>query len=129
LLAPLIARFPVPYAGGIALTGVIVLISYLTLVFGELVPKQLALRNAEKLAHSLSGPIGALSRLTYLPMKILSFSTEKALNLIGSGQPDHPSTSPEEIELLVKQGVAEGVIQFVEESLITRRSLKFEHKR
>jgi len=121
LLTPLIARFPVlaPYAEGIALTGVIMLIAYFTLVIGELVPKRLAIQNAEKLALSLSGTIGTLSRLTYLPMKILSFSTETVIKLIGGGQPDHPSTSPEEIELIAKQGVAEGVIQSVEEQLIS----------
>ncbi len=121
LLTPLIARFSVlaPYAEGIALTGVIMLIAYFTLVMGELVPKQLAIQNAETLALSLSGPIGTLSRLTYLPMKILSFSTKTVIKLIGGGQPDYPSTSPEEIELIAKQGVAEGVIQSVEEQLIS----------
>jgi len=121
LLTPLIARFPLlaPYAEGIALTGVILLIAYFTLVIGELVPKRLAIQNAETLALSLSGSIGTLSRLTYLPMKILSFSTETVLKLIGGGQPDHPSTSPEEIELIAKQGVAEGVIKSVEEELIS----------
>ncbi|MBE9524493.1 MAG: HlyC/CorC family transporter [Chloroflexi bacterium] len=121
LLTPLIARFSVlaPYAEGIALTGVIMLIAYFTLVIGELVPKRLAIRHAETLALALSGPIGTLARLTYLPMKILSFSTETVIKLIGGGQPDHPSTSPEEIELIAKQGVAEGVIQSVEEELIS----------
>jgi len=121
LLTPLIARFSVlaPYAEGIALTGVIMLIAYFTLVIGELVPKRLAIQNAETLSLSLSGPIGILSRLTYLPMKILSFSTETVIKLIGGGQPDQSSTSPEEIELIAKQGVAEGVIQSVEEQLIS----------
>jgi putative hemolysin len=115
LITPLIARFPLlaPYAEGIALAGVIMLIAYFTLVIGELVPKRLAIQHAEKLSLSLSGPFGILSRLTYLPMKILSF------NLVDRGQPDHPSTSPEEIELIAKQGVAEGVIQSVEEQLIS----------
>jgi putative hemolysin len=121
LITPLIARFPLlaPYAEGIALAGVIMLIAYFTLVIGELVPKRLAIQHAEKLSLSLSGPFGILSRLTYLPMKILSFSTETVLNLVDRGQPDHPSTSPEEIELIAKQGVAEGVIQSVEEQLIS----------
>ncbi len=121
LLTPIIARFPVlaPYAEGIALTGVIVLIAYFTLIFGELVPKRLALMNAEKIALTLSGPLNILSRFTFLPMRILSVSTERVLSLIGARQPDIPSTSPEEIELLVKQGAAEGVFQFVEERLIS----------
>ena len=121
LFAPIIASFPVlaPYAEGIALTGVIILIAYFTLVFGELVPKRMALLNAEKIALTLSGPLEILSRLTFMPMRILSVSTEWVLSLIGAIQSDIPSTSPEEIELLVKQGAAEGVFQFVEERLIS----------
>ena len=120
-LAPQIARFPMltPYAEGIALTGVILLIAYCTLVFGELVPKRLALLNAEKMAITLSPPLNILSRLTYLPTRILSGSTEWALKLIGAKEQNLPSTSPEEIELLVKQGAAEGVIQSSEEKLIS----------
>jgi len=120
-LAPQIARFPVltPYAEGIALTGVIVLIAYFTLVIGELVPKRLALLNAEKIALTLSAPLNILSRLTYLPMRFLSGSTGLVLDLIGAKEQNIPSTSPEEIELLVKQGAAEGVIQLSEEKLIS----------
>ena len=120
-LTPQIARIPMlePYAEGIALTGVILLIAYFTLVFGELVPKRLALQNAEKIALSLSKPLDILSRLTYLPMRVLSSSTEWALKLIGAKEESIPSTSPEEIEMLVKQGAAEGVIQSSEEKLIS----------
>ncbi|MBT7989037.1 MAG: HlyC/CorC family transporter [Anaerolineae bacterium] len=120
-LAPQIARFPMlePYAEGIALTGVILLIAYFTLVFGELVPKRLALLNAEKISLTLSAPLNILSRITYLPMRFLSGSTEWALKLIGAKEQRLPSTSPEEIEMLVKQGAAEGVIQSSEEKLIS----------
>ena len=121
-LAPQIARFPMlePYAEGIALTGVIILIAYFTLVAGELVPKRLALLNAEKIALTLSAPLNTLSRIAYLPMRFLSESTEWALKLIGVKEQRFPSTSPEEIEMLVKQGAAEGVIQSSEEKLISR---------
>jgi len=120
-LTPHIARFSIlaPYAEGISLTGVIVLIAYFTLVIGELVPKRLALLNAEKISLVLSVPLNILSRLTYLPMRFLSRSTEFALWLIGAKEHNIPSTSPEEIELLVKQGAAEGVIQSSEEKLIS----------
>jgi putative hemolysin len=108
-----------PYADGIALAIVILTITYFTLVFGELVPKRLALKNAENMARTLIGPLSLLSRLTYLPMRALSFSADNVLKLIGRDAPTHPSTSQEEIELLVKQGTAEGVIQPVEERLIS----------
>jgi putative hemolysin len=120
-LSPFIARVSglAPYSDSLALALVIITIAYLTLVFGELVPKRLALRNAEDIAMAFTSPLRILSHLTHLPMRVLTFSTDIVLKLIGSTGTQHPSTSPEEIELLVKQGVAEGVIQFVEESLIS----------
>ena len=110
LISPMIALLPgmAPYAEGIALACVVVTLVYFTLVFGELVPKRLALRNAENITLALVGPIDKLSRLIHLPMRLLSFSTNAVLKLIGSTATQHPSTSPEEIELLVKQGAAEG---------------------
>jgi len=120
-LSPSIARVQglAHYSDSLALALVIIAIAYLTLVFGELVPKRLALRNAEDIAMAFTSPLRILSHLTHLPMRVLTFSTDIVLKLIGSTGTQHPSTSPEEIELLVKQGVAEGAIQFVEESLIS----------
>ncbi|HIE25003.1 MAG TPA: HlyC/CorC family transporter [Anaerolineales bacterium] len=120
-ITPQIARIPIltPYAEAIALTTVIILIAYFTLVVGELVPKRLALLNAEKIALTLSAPLNMLSRIAYLPMRFLSRSTEAVLKLFGAKKQNIPSTSSEEIELLVKQGAAEGVIQSTEEKLIS----------
>jgi len=121
LLSPFVARIPglAPFSDSLALALVIITITFLTLVFGELVPKRLALRNAEDIAMALTGPLRILSRLTHLPMRILSFSTDAVLQLLGITSTQKPSTSPEEIELLVKQGAAEGVIRSVEERLIS----------
>ncbi|MBC8334846.1 MAG: HlyC/CorC family transporter [Anaerolineales bacterium] len=120
MLSPLIARVQelAPYSDSLALGLVIISITFLTLVFGELVPKHLALRNAEAIAMAITTPLKILSRLTHLPMRMLSFSSEAVLKLIGSTDIQNPSTSSEEIELLAKQGVAEGVIHSTEERLI-----------
>lgn len=121
VLSPSIGRILLlaPYAESIALILVVLSIVYATLIFGELVPKALALRNAEKITLSLIGPIDLLSRLLHLPMRILSFSTNAVLKLIGSTDSTHQPTNSEEIELLVKQVIAEGGILSVEESLIS----------
>jgi putative hemolysin len=121
-LSPFIASIPrlAPYAQEIALVIVVVVITYFTLVFGELVPKRLAMRNAENMSLLFTGPLGLLSRLAHLPIRALSLSADTVLRLIGSAEDQYPSTSPEEIELLVKQGTAEGVIQPLEERLISR---------
>ena len=121
MLSPLIARVQelAPYSDSLALGLVIIAITFFTLVFGELVPKHLALRNPEAIAVAITTPLKILSRLTHLPMRMLSFSSDAVLKLIGSTNTQNPSTSSEEIELLAKQGVAEGVIQSSEEKLIS----------
>ena len=121
ILSPFIASIQrlAPYAQEIALVIVVVVITYFTLVFGELVPKRLAIRNAENISLSFSSPLGLLSRLAHLPIRALSFSADVVLKLIGSSEEKYPSTSSEEIELLIQQGTAEGVIQPVEKRLIS----------
>jgi len=121
-LSPLFAKIPAlaPYSQEIALGLIVVIIAYLTLVCGELLPKRLALRNAEKTALALSRPISVFSRLAYIPMRLLSFSADLVLRLFGSTSPDDPAISLEEIELAVKQGASDGVILPFEERLIYR---------
>jgi putative hemolysin len=121
ILSPFIASIQrlAPYAQEIALVIVVVVITYFTLIFGELVPKRLAIRNAENISLSFAGPLGLLSRLAHLPIRALSFSADVVLKLFGSSAEKHPSTSAEEIELLIQQGTAEGVIQPVEKRLIS----------
>jgi len=107
-LSPLFAKIPViaPYSQEIALGLVVVIIAYLTLVYGELLPKRLAMRNAEKTA------------LAYLPIRLLSFSVDLILRLFGKTSPYDPAISLEEIELVIKQGASDGVILPFEERLI-----------
>jgi len=121
-LTPLFATIPMmaPYSQEIALGLVVVILAYLTLVCGELLPKRLALRNAEKTALALTGPIHVFSRLTYLPMRLLSFSADLVLRLFGIASPRDPGISQEEIELAIKQGASDGVIMPFEERLINK---------
>lgn len=108
------------YAEEIALTAVVALISYASLVFGELVPKRLALRDPENLAILAVQPMHVLSRAAALPMRLLNVSANATLRLFGPPPEDAASTSPEEIELLALQGAAEGVIEPHEANLIRR---------
>jgi putative hemolysin len=62
---------------------VVLLITYLTLVFGELVPKQLALSNAERFASSVARPMHLISILTAPAVRVLSVSTDMFLLLMG----------------------------------------------
>ena len=121
-LTPLFAKIPIlsPYAEEISLGLIVMIIAYLTLVCGELIPKRLALRNAEKTALALSRPIELFSRLAYLPMRLLSLSADLVMRLFGNPSPNETAISLEEIELVVKQGASDGVILPFEERLIYR---------
>jgi putative hemolysin len=120
-ISPVIAALPGlgPYADSLSLGLVIVTITFLTLIFGELVPKQLALRNAENVAMASIKPLRILSWLTHLPMRILSLTTDAILKSVGKPGPQLPSTSPEEIRLLAEQGVDDGVLLDIEKRLIS----------
>ncbi|MCW5877995.1 MAG: HlyC/CorC family transporter [Anaerolineales bacterium] len=107
-----------PYANQLALLTIVLAITYLSLVFGELVPKQLALRNPEALSVALARPVKWLSRIAALPIRFLSFSADLILGLLGPQAEGGPSTSAEEIELLVQQGTAEGIFQISEGAFV-----------
>ncbi|MEN6430438.1 MAG: CNNM domain-containing protein, partial [Coriobacteriales bacterium] len=91
-------------AGGLSIFLVTLVISYLTLVFGELAPKRLGLQRAEAVATSVVGPITLLENLTSPLMWILSRSTDAAARLLGV-KPGavRPGVTEEEIKLLVTE--------------------------
>jgi len=120
VIAQWLAQIPLlaPYASQLALLAVVIMITYFSLVFGELVPKQLALRNPEGLAVALVRPVRFLARIAALPIRFLSFSTELVVGLLGPGAERGPSTSSEEIELLMQQGTTEGIFQISEGAFV-----------
>jgi putative hemolysin len=79
-----------PYAGPIAFGTVVIVITYLSLILGELVPKRLALNGAEAAASRVAGPMRQLSVITSPAVWYLSFSTETLLRLLGVRPPLRP---------------------------------------
>jgi len=121
-LAPLLAQIPVlePYASQIALVVVVLVLSYTSLVLGELVPKRLAFRQPERWAVSVAGIFEVLTRIATWPVRFLLFSADLVMRLFGDYPADEGSTSPEEIEFLVRRGTAQGNILPIQERMITR---------
>jgi putative hemolysin len=115
-LEPRLAALPLPwppvYAEIAALLLVVVAISYLTLVLGELVPKELALRRSVGLAVRLSRPLDRLSRLTHPLVWVLTRSSGLVLRLIEALLPAREEAedevTDEEILAMLREGVAEG---------------------
>ncbi len=97
---------------------VVILITYFSLVIGELVPKRLALSNPEGIAMSLAGLMSFISKLAYPVVQLLSLSTEGVLRLIRVKAPDEPPVTPEEIRVLMEQGTEVGVFEQAETNMV-----------
>ena len=122
-LKPLIESLPLPlvsrWGESIAILLVVLPIAYLSLVFGELVPKSLALRFSERIAILVARPIDWLSRLTSYLVKILTASSNAVLWLFGGKDAGGASfISEEEVKSLIREGAAKGIFDETEKELI-----------
>ncbi len=122
-LSPLIREIPVrglsAAAEPIAVAVVVVIITYVMLILGELAPKSLALRHAVPLALWVAGPIDRLSRLTSLLVRFLTTSNRLVLRLLGQkGAEERAFVSEEELKHMLQEGRAQGVFDKTEEELI-----------
>jgi putative hemolysin len=103
----------------LALGVVVVVLTYLSLVLGELAPKAIALRNPEGLAVLVARPIYALSRVSAGLVRVLTASTNAILRLVGLGSvSESPFISEEEVRYLVREGAAKGIFEKAEEELV-----------
>lgn len=121
-LAPWIARAPAlrPYASSLALGMVVLLITYLSLVIGELVPKRIGLNAPERIASAVSGPMNVVSLLAAPAVKMLTVSTELLLRLLRVRKGNEPPVSEAEIAVMMEQATQAGVFQEEEQELVER---------
>ena len=116
---PLLAN----YHESIALGTVVVGITFFALVFGELVPKQLALTNAEGLARVVALPMQALQIVARPAVWLMELATNIVLRLLRSGPHRERTVSVEDIEYLIRTGTRQGVLD-AEEQMVARRALR-----
>lgn len=95
-----------------------IILSFFTLVFGELVPKRLAMKNHEKIAFGTIGIIRAISIITSPFVKFLTLVTNSISKLFGVGENEEESVTEEEIKMMVDQGEEKGTIKEEEKELI-----------
>lgn len=121
-LAALLSGVPAlaPYSSAIATAAVVVLLTYFTLILGELAPKRLALNNAERVACTVAGPMSLLARLTWPLVRILGLSTDFVLRLLRVKPSEEPLVTAEEIMVMVEQGADAGLFERSEQDLIER---------
>ncbi|NJD55978.1 MAG: HlyC/CorC family transporter [Nitrospirae bacterium] len=122
-IEPFIAGIPVPFishaAGAISIGIVVIVISYLTLILGELVPKSIALRNPEKVGLVVARPIAFISRISSFFVNILTASSNIFLKPFGGKAFSQRSfITEEEIKLLIEEGTDRGIFETTEHELI-----------
>lgn len=114
-----LSQLGIPYAQSISLVVITLLLSYVTLVFGELVPKRIALQKSEQMAMLSVRPIVFVSKFAKPFVKLLSLSTNVLLRVIGMSDTDlEEKVSREEIKSLVDAGEEYGVINQIEKEMI-----------
>ena len=119
-LAVEIAKIPTlaPYSESLALGIVVLIITVLTIWLGELVPKRLALHRPEKIARVVAGPMLFISRLFSPLIKIVSWSTDLVLRLMGINASEEQQVTEEELQVLLDQGTQAGVFEESEQDMI-----------
>ena len=121
-LAAYVARYPAlqPYSEPIGVGIVVTLVTYFSLVIGELVPKRIALNNAEAIATSVAPLMEVVSRAARPVVSLLSSSTEILVRLLRIKPTSEPAITEEEVKILIEQGRQTGIFEAVEQEIVER---------
>lgn len=121
-LAKIVGKVPFlsEYAYGISETLIVIFVTYLTLVFGELVPKRLGLAKAEGIAKAIAKPMDILARITYPFVWLLAKSTNGVVKLFGIKEGEESKVTEEEVKAIIKESLDDGEIEEVEHDIVER---------
>jgi putative hemolysin len=121
-IAPLIAGVPLlaPYSQSIALALVVLVITFLSLVVGELVPKRIGMHSPERIARLMARPMNLLSRITRPFVWLLSQSTELILKVFRLRPAPEAPVTEEEVRSLIGDGTRCGVFEAIEQDIVER---------
>lgn len=112
------------YGNFIAFSFVIISITYISIVLGELIPKRLAMANPEKIAIFFASPILFLSKIAYPFVWMLDISTKRILKILKQTGVKDSALTEEEIHLFMRQGLIEGAIDAFEHKVF-RKVMQF----
>lgn len=119
-LGQMLARIPAlsEFADSVALVLVIMTITFVSIILGELVPKRIALHNPERIASLLAGPMILVSKLFAPFVWLLGKITDFVLRTLGIKPGSEPPVTEEEIQLLIDQGTQAGVFEESEHDMV-----------
>lgn len=110
--------FLAPYANDLAMITVVALITYLSLIIGELVPKSIALGNPERVATLLTPIMIGLTKISYPFVWLLSISTKVVNRLLGIKSGDERSMTEDEIKMIIRQSTEQGILEKEETEML-----------
>ncbi len=119
-IEPYLAQLPIlgGYSELVAGTTAVLLVTYLTLVLGELAPKQIGLTNPERVAARVAPSMTWMARLAHPLVRFLSVSTTLVLRLLRVGPSDEPSITEDEIQTILEEATEIGVVEPIEEEIV-----------
>ena len=118
MLNELMPFFSITVWSNISIILITLILSFFTLVFGELVPKRLGMKYYEKISYATIPVIKAISVVTAPFVKLLTWSTNIVSKIFGVGEQEEEVVTEEEIKMMVDQGEEKGVIEENEKELI-----------
>ncbi len=106
------------YAEAIALTIVVGVMTYLSVIIGELVPKRIALNNPERIASALARPMNGLAKLFAPLVNLLNVSSDFLMAALGIRKPKESVVSEEEVRVLIDEGLSAGIFKKAEKDMV-----------
>ena len=119
-LTPVIAQVPLlaDYAGILSLILVVGVITFLSVILGELVPKRLALNNPERIASAMAKPMNSLSTMFSPLVNLLNFTSDFLMAALGVRKAKESSVSEEEVRVLIDEGLSAGIFKKAEKEMV-----------
>jgi putative hemolysin len=108
----------IPYSQSIALTLVVIVLTFISMLFGELVPKRIALYNAEKIAGGIAGFMSFVAAVLYPVVWLLGKSTDGMLHLLRIKHTEPPPVTEEELLVQLNEGTQAGVFEEAEQDMV-----------
>jgi len=117
-----LSRFSViePYSKTLATAGIVIFITYLSILLGELLPKRIAMTYPETVITAVAKPMDILSKITSPFVWLLSTSNNLILKLLGIKSSSDSIVTEEEIKSIIKESAQEGEIDIIEHNIVER---------
>ena len=119
---PFLERFDLtrPYANTIATVLIVIIVTFLSIIIGELIPKRMGMLRAEKIARLVAGPMNFLSVVTYPIVWLLSAISNLVFKIFNIKKSSDSAVTEEEIKAMITEGSEQGTIEEEEKEIIER---------